>query len=293
MSAHDDDELLDRAIAALREETDAIDDLRAERTRRRIVADLAAEPARTATRAAPSRSGWAYAAVAAAALLLIAPTAWAATTGRLPALVETVRSWMEFGPPADAAPEETSDEPAVSRPRRRPERAQEAPRPETIEPVAIEPVALPVEEPAVELAPPTSAEPVEVAPVRAPRARAVEEPATSTDALGPRLSEAELTSYRAAHVAHFQSRDAAAAVRAWDAYLSTYPSGHFAPEARWNRALALVRAGRTADARAALAAFADAPDGALHQREARRLVDAIDARAAGSAEGVSATSDGR
>src|SRR5262249_28289735 len=51
-------------------------------------------------------------------------------------------------------------------------------------------------------------------------------------------------------------RDPAAALAAWDAYLAAEPAGRFAIEAKFNRALTLVRLGRYHEAEAALAPFA-------------------------------------
>jgi hypothetical protein len=62
---------------------------------------------------------------------------------------------------------------------------------------------------------------------------------------------------------------------AWDAYLLRSPGGRFAPEAQYNRALCLVRLGRTADAQAALVPFAQGRYGAYRQREATALLEAL------------------
>jgi hypothetical protein len=78
-----------------------------------------------------------------------------------------------------------------------------------------------------------------------------------------------------AHRAHFIDRDPAVAVRAWDAYLRVAPSGRYAFEARYNRALDLVRLGRRHEAREALQPFADGTMGGYRQREARMLLDAL------------------
>lgn len=77
--------------------------------------------------------------------------------------------------------------------------------------------------------------------------------------------------YRAAHVAHFSTRDPQAALAAWERYLAAAPDGRFAPEARYNRALSLVRLGRMSEARDALAPFAEASEGSYRQREAAAL----------------------
>jgi hypothetical protein len=73
------------------------------------------------------------------------------------------------------------------------------------------------------------------------------------------------------------ARDPSAALEAWDAYLAAFPQGQFSLEARYNRALSLVRLGRMIDARTALAPFADGRFGGYRQREARELMGAIDA----------------
>jgi TolA-binding protein len=82
--------------------------------------------------------------------------------------------------------------------------------------------------------------------------------------------------YRVAHRSHFVEHDFVSALRAWDAYLKDAPNGRFALEARYNRALCLVRLGRSAEAREALAPFANAKVGSYRQAEASALIDAID-----------------
>jgi RNA polymerase sigma-70 factor, ECF subfamily len=81
--------------------------------------------------------------------------------------------------------------------------------------------------------------------------------------------------YEAAHEAHFVARDPARALAAWDAYLAAFPSGRFAPEAKYNRALSLLRLGRRDEAKEALAPFADGAYGDYRKREAKKLFDAL------------------
>ncbi len=83
--------------------------------------------------------------------------------------------------------------------------------------------------------------------------------------------------YDAAHRLHFGGVDRIAAVEAWDRYLKAYPSGQLAIEARYNRGIALARVGRTAEARRALTPFAQGEYGGYRQREARRLIEYLDA----------------
>lgn len=99
-------------------------------------------------------------------------------------------------------------------------------------------------------------------------------PASASASAPSHTDDRETTLYRSAHQAHFVARNPSDALVAWDAYLNAYPSGRFAPEARYNRALMLIRLGRTAEARTALRSFADAPPGSYRQAEARALLDA-------------------
>ena len=85
--------------------------------------------------------------------------------------------------------------------------------------------------------------------------------------------DGEARAYGRAHAAHFVADAPAAALEAWDAYLRRYPRGTFVPEARFNRALCLLRLGRRDEARAALRPFAAGALGGYRQREAATLID--------------------
>jgi predicted Zn-dependent protease len=106
-------------------------------------------------------------------------------------------------------------------------------------------------------------------------------PATTIEATQPveptrqATPDAELQLYRTAHEIHFHQNNPSAALAAWDAYLAAYPNGRLAFEARYARAVALVKLERWQDAQTALAPFATAPTGAYRQREALQLLDAI------------------
>jgi hypothetical protein len=78
--------------------------------------------------------------------------------------------------------------------------------------------------------------------------------------------------YLVAHRAHFSGSDPEAALRAWDEFLSAAPADPFAPEARYNRAILLVKLGRLPAAVEALATFACAAPGSYRQREATALI---------------------
>jgi hypothetical protein len=94
------------------------------------------------------------------------------------------------------------------------------------------------------------------------------------------VSTREQALYEAAHHAHFVEQAPAASLLAWDAYLAQYPHGRFALEARYNRAICLVRLGRRAEARSALTPFANGATSGYRHDEARALLDALDETAA-------------
>jgi len=81
--------------------------------------------------------------------------------------------------------------------------------------------------------------------------------------------------YLEAHALHFTAQDPARALSAWNVYLAAAPGGRFAVEARYNRALCLVRLGRRDEARAALEPFASGVSGGYRQDEARKLLEAL------------------
>jgi hypothetical protein len=81
--------------------------------------------------------------------------------------------------------------------------------------------------------------------------------------------------YARAHRLHFEGSDPAAALRALDEYLLRFPDGRFAPDARYNRAIDLLKLRRYVEARAALQPFADGALGGYHREDARELLRSI------------------
>jgi hypothetical protein len=90
-----------------------------------------------------------------------------------------------------------------------------------------------------------------------------------------RPSSPTLALFHQAHQLHFRQRDAAAALAAWDRYLQADPDGPLVLEARYNRALCLVRLGRADEARAALQPFADGTVAHYRADEARMLMQSL------------------
>jgi hypothetical protein len=92
------------------------------------------------------------------------------------------------------------------------------------------------------------------------------------DGPAPGPSDAEADAYGRAHRAHFDESAPARALAAWDDYLRLYPRGAFEPEARFNRAISLVRLRRFAQAERALRSFADGRLGNYRRAEAEQLL---------------------
>lgn len=244
------DDLLASATKALRDSTDpsarsrsgdddgALTLARVERSLR-----TAAPPTRSAMRRRLTR----FVAMPIAAVFLVL-TAWASASGRLP-------RWLHVGPTRDAEHPTTTTAAPPQPPSPPRLLAPPAPAPASASASALASAPASAPAPALASAPALA---LASAPARAP--------APDADAL-----------YRTAHEAHFSRHDYPAAVAAWDAYLaSAGPGGRFTLEARYNRAVALVKSGRKAEARAALQPFADGEYGGYRREEARELLLTLD-----------------
>jgi TolA-binding protein len=88
-------------------------------------------------------------------------------------------------------------------------------------------------------------------------------------------SDDDADAYGRAHRLHFDSSDPAAALAAWDDYLARFPAGRFAPDARYNRAIDLIKLRRYGEARIGLQPFADGALGGYHRDDARALLRSI------------------
>jgi TolA-binding protein len=232
------DDLLKAATQALRDEA-ASDDADGRLTRARVMASLHQGKVKRRTR---------LAFVLPIAACLAAGTAWGAATGRLPAVFHAIGQLVSYrSQPAQESKAKTVPRAPVTTPSTSPA----VPPPE----VAPEPQAPPA---------PVVAQPVRSAP--APSSSAA--PVGSSSAA---FQDTDGDLYRLAHEAHFARQDYARALQGWDAYLRAAPGGRLATEARYNRAICLLRLGRDAEARKALEPFASGFMG-YRQNEARELL---------------------
>ncbi len=244
------DDLLESAARALRESTDETVD--ASFTRARVMASLHQGKVKRRTR---------LAFVLPMAACLAAGTAWGAATGRLPAVFHAIGQMVSY----------TKEPPAKSA---RGDAKPAGPAKNTeVAPPKVAPA-----EPTPESEPPSAAPAPAPQAVAAPSARAVE-PASAPSVSAKPASSAAFADrdgdlYRLAHEAHFTSHDYSRALAGWEAYLHAAPSGRMATEARFNRALCLLRLGREEEAKRALQPFALGVFG-YRQSEAQALLDEL------------------
>jgi len=235
-------DLLAEATRALRE-TEPVSEFEARATRARVMTGLHQTRVRRRTR---------LAFLLPIAASFIAVSAWGAASGQARVVLEKLERFVGVATPAPTSAKVTPRKPSAAPARTVP----------TPEPAARTPM---------QDAEPTLPPPV-AAPEAAPARAAASASASSARAERP---DPTLTLYRIAHTAHFVDHDPARALAAWDAYLSAAPTGQFAPEARYNRALSLVRLGRNQEARSALEPFANGAYGAYRKAEASALLERL------------------
>jgi hypothetical protein len=249
------DDLLARATRALREES-AGDDASARLTRARIMGSLQEGRVRSRTRVAF---------LIPIAATFAAATAFGAADGRAGRAFDAVARVLGVHRNA----------PHVKTPRPVSHRAGTAGPQGPARAAA--PVAPPVPEVAAPPPPEPTPAPVAAAPTSSPVAAtaAGERSRGASGSAGGSSSDPTFELYKTAHRAHFVDRDDSRALTAWNAYLKAAPGGSFAMEARYNRALCLMRLGRGDEARVALEPFAKGRYGGYRQSDAAKLIDAL------------------
>jgi hypothetical protein len=261
------DDVLSRATRALREET-AGDDASARFTRSRIMASVTDERVKRRTR-------WAF--LLPIAATFVAASAYGAATGKtheaLLAVVHALGIHRSEPPPAPRVSHGPAPSAAVAPVAEAMPPAPPPAPPDTAAPPPVVEAPSPVEPPALAAAlPPHPKAPRSPAPDSAALAPS---PRPSASAEGTHAADPTLDLYRTAHQAHFVDRDYGRALAGWNAYLKAAPAGTLAPEARYNRALCLVRLGRADEARAALTPFATGQYGTYRREDAQKLIDAL------------------
>ena len=236
------DDLLKAATRALNEET-ADDGADGRFTRARVMASLHQGTVKRRTR---------LAFILPIAACLAAGTAWGAATGRLPAMFHAIGRVVGYS---------KSSEPKSAPGKLASSRATPAADPQAAPPPVN--LATPAPAPVSDRRP----QPSKVEPTPSTKAT----PALSSSAA---FQDADGDLYRLAHEAHFADHDYARALAGWEAYLKAAPGGRLATEARYNRAICLLRLGRDEEARRALTPFASGMMG-YRQTEARELLDEL------------------
>jgi hypothetical protein len=189
------------------------------------------------------------------AAIFVGSTAFAAVTGHLEVIVMSALDVVGVTEPEVRVPAAPPVAPAA--------RAQgQKPRSAPAAPAVVEPARS--AEPAPEAEAPATLREQTSTPVR-----------RTTSSRSPEPDDAHAV-YRSAHAAQFKLNDAAGAIRGYEAYLAVQPGGRFAVDARYNRALCLVRVGRQAEARVELARFASGSYGGYRRGDAERLLAALD-----------------
>ncbi|MGK3993163.1 hypothetical protein [Sorangium sp. So ce1024] len=300
------DDVLREAARALREEADA-SRARRDETRARVMRSLKAQRARrlTTVRVAVPLAAVLVGSAAWASAARWFPDAWNDLASQLGLSVADPPDTPPAPPMSRALPSpRRASEPDAPAPPQPELEAPAPPQPEAPEPPQPEPRVAEIAPPSPLLAPtaplpapqlgptaPTEAAPSPrrapvvavapparsaVAPSAAGPAKAAQPSADDPQAIQRPPAEPDADAlYQAAHRAHFVDRDPSAALAAWNAYLAAAPRGRFAVEAQYNRALCLVRLGRTDEARRALEPFAQGAFGGYRQTESRSLLEAM------------------
>lgn len=280
-----DRDVLRRASEALHDATEPTPEELA-RLRARVLSRGKVMPLRKSKSDAKKRLRW----ILPLAAAFIAGSALAATPGAFDGMLNAVERYLDielFG-----RAHETAQKPAA-----RPAVDKKGAATQAISPlasVAAEPDLVPSNIPEPSYETPTASTPTHGVGERprATRPRAQETPmpvsaeasaAASTEAKGEAPAtqgpSRDLALYNKAHQLHFRERRYNDALFAWEEYLGLTPTPTFALEARYNRALCLLRLGHFEEARAALVPFAEGRYINGYRRdEATRFIQALDKR---------------
>jgi tetratricopeptide (TPR) repeat protein len=281
-----DRDVLRRASEALRDATEPSPEELA-RLRARVLSRGKVAPLRKSTNDSKRRLRW----ILPLAAAFIAGSALAATPGAFDGMLSAVERYLDIELFGHA--HETAQKPAA-RPAADTAKSSAI---ETISPLAsvtAEPDLVPSYSPEPAFEPPAVPSPSHASSERprTTRPRAQETPMqvsaeANAEAGKAETSEAptaqgpsrDLALYNKAHALHFRERRYNEALFAWEEYLGLTPTPTFALEARYNRALCLLRLAHYEEARAALVPFAEGRYLNGYRRdEATRFIQALDKR---------------
>ena len=255
-------DLLDEAVSALRD-SETASEAEAKQTRADILNGLRRTRVQRRTRIAYL--------LPIAATFMVA-SAWGAASGQARALWSSVEHVFSSSAPSAAPPVKKSSPLANATPPAEPTPTPTPPLGAEAARVSNAPEAAP---PRVSNEAPLAVHPLPVTAALPSAAISAAKGLTSAQSSATPSDDPALALYRAAHTAHFVDHDPARALAGWDAYLKAAPNGVFAPEARYNRALSLIRLGRIAEAKRALEPFAQGQSGGYRQQEAQDLLSRL------------------
>jgi hypothetical protein len=276
------DEEFERSIRALREEGDRPAP-QARLTRERILADLRPKSRRR-------RAIWLIPIAA-----ILAGSTVLAATGRLPEALHAAARALGL----EARPQEPKESTAQSSSRTTSSRPSQSPLASSESVVPAAPAESPAPPPTAQAETSGTAVRSDAGTAKRAAKRAVagaassgtavaaaagppahDEPATSSPPPAAGASsegvddQGTLALYRRARRLQLDQKPAEA-LAAWDTYLAAEPRGPLSVDARYGRALCLLRLGRKQEARVALEPFAAGKFGTYRQSEARALLDAM------------------
>ncbi|HMA93997.1 MAG TPA: hypothetical protein VKP30_15000 [Polyangiaceae bacterium] len=208
------------------------------------------------------------------AAILIGSGAWAASGETFPVFVQRVSSALGLSRTTDDAPTKGAPHsPARAKAAVAPPKTSTATDVDALDAgTTAQTEDAPEQPPEPSMTPPRTPEMVSG---QAAAATSVSPRAAASTPRDSAVTERELRLYENAHRAHFVTRDYGEALTAWNEYLKQAPQGRFAVEASYNRALCLVRLGRTSEAQRALTPFAHGVYGGYRKAEAQALLEKL------------------
>lgn len=251
------DDLLARMTQALADENDGATAF-PEATRARVIRTLAERK--------PRRKKWFVVGVP-AFVIFGGSSAWASMTGHLPPVVEQAISAVTFG---------AVDFAKVDKPKIR-TRVFERKLAEPLEPQdERSQLDSSKDKESTRATEESAKEPLLQLPEESPARSASHSVGAAPSIKHVPVLDPALATYQSAHRAQFRAGDCSAAVDGYAEYLKAAPGGSFAVDARYNRAVCLLKLGQTSEAKAILRPFSEGRYGTYRQKSASELLGAFE-----------------